>query len=329
METGDVESPALFGYFKPRRLLPEGIRDRLGRQELYHVFLHELGHVKRHDIGVSLVTTVLQVAHWFNPLVWYAFYHLRTDQEAACDAHILSRIGRDRLSDYAHTIVRLLECSCRNRQLPALVGFLENVPQSTRRITMIAGSAKRSGGMTFGAALLLLLLGTVAFTGARETREAEVNEGTSIPALERMDAVRPQRLEQLEVAWGLGFDSWNKQVRVFSDTPGEPEEVIEAEWALAEFEGDRAILTLKDRTLRYGIPDRRDHNATENSSLVSVEFIAGDGVTLNLADGGKVKHSKAFFQVPLLWIRCSPGNAISPVPCGRNTTSDRTELVFI
>ena len=46
-----------------------------------------------------------------------------------------------------------------------------------------------------------------------------------------------------------------------------------------------------------GIPDRRDHNVTEESSLVSVEFRARDGVTLNLADGEKVKHNKAFFQV--------------------------------
>ena len=89
--TDKVKSPALFGYLRPRLLLPKGILEKLNEDQLHHVFLHELGHLKRHDIAISWLITVLQAIHWFNPLVWYAFYQMRVDQEAACDAYVLSR----------------------------------------------------------------------------------------------------------------------------------------------------------------------------------------------------------------------------------------------
>ena len=84
--TDGVNSPALFGYLKPRLLLPPNLPDILEKEELRCVILHELGHLKRHDTIVSRIVAVLQVVYWFNPLVWFAFHHLRIDQEAACDA---------------------------------------------------------------------------------------------------------------------------------------------------------------------------------------------------------------------------------------------------
>jgi bla regulator protein BlaR1 len=51
--TDKVKSPAIFGYFKPRLLLPPFVFDTLEKDELHCIFLHELGHLKRHDIGIS------------------------------------------------------------------------------------------------------------------------------------------------------------------------------------------------------------------------------------------------------------------------------------
>ena len=48
--TDKITSPALFGVIRPRLLLPEGIIETLTPEELRYVFLHELAHLKRHDI---------------------------------------------------------------------------------------------------------------------------------------------------------------------------------------------------------------------------------------------------------------------------------------
>jgi bla regulator protein BlaR1 len=90
IETEAIESPALFGFVRPRLLLPAGLASRFTREELRHVFLHELAHIKRHDVLAGWVTLGLQTVHWFNPLVWVAFHRLRADRELACDALALS-----------------------------------------------------------------------------------------------------------------------------------------------------------------------------------------------------------------------------------------------
>ncbi len=181
--TDKVKSPALFGYLRPRLLLPKGILEKLNENQLCYVFLHELGHLKRHDIAISSLTTFLQTVHWFNPLVWYAFYQMRVDQEAACDAYVLSRFKNDQSPDYANTIVGLLESFCQNRQLPALVGILENKSQIKRRLTMVIQSNKYSKKLTLLAASLLLSVCFIFFTCAQKLVKYDLNQVDEKPQI--------------------------------------------------------------------------------------------------------------------------------------------------
>ncbi len=161
--TESVKSPAIFGYFRPQLLLPANFLNTLKKDDLYCVFLHELGHVKRHDIGVSWLATLFQVVYWFNPLVWYAFHYLRADQEAACDAYVLSKIKQSRPTDYARTIVHLLERFVQNRQLPSLAGIIENRSQIDRRISMILEYKRLSIKTTIASVFMLLIVACVFF----------------------------------------------------------------------------------------------------------------------------------------------------------------------
>ena len=56
VETEAVGSPALFGFVRPRLLLPAGLMSQFTREELRHVFMHELAHVKRRDILFGWLT---------------------------------------------------------------------------------------------------------------------------------------------------------------------------------------------------------------------------------------------------------------------------------
>src|SRR5690606_8191191 len=72
-ETALVESPAVFGLFRPCLLLPHGFAERLEPHEIRHVLLHEAAHLKRRDLVVNWLMALAQAIHWFNPLVWLAF----------------------------------------------------------------------------------------------------------------------------------------------------------------------------------------------------------------------------------------------------------------
>jgi len=104
--TDRVKSPALFGFVRPRLLLPQGLIEALDFEELHYVFLHELAHLKRRDIYLGWLVSLLQVMHWFNPLIWFAMRRMRTDQELACDGLALSTMNTDEPSKYGRTILR-------------------------------------------------------------------------------------------------------------------------------------------------------------------------------------------------------------------------------
>ncbi len=172
IETEAINSPTLFGFVRPRLLLPTGLVSTFTREELRHVFLHELAHIKRHDILTGWVALGLQIVHWFNPLVWLAFYRLRADRELACDALALSYARTGENESYGLTIVKLLEGFGQPIWRPGLAGILENKQQMKERISMIAKFHKTDRGLAL-AVLLLAALALVTLTDAQNQTQPQ------------------------------------------------------------------------------------------------------------------------------------------------------------
>ncbi|MGB2809433.1 MAG: M56 family metallopeptidase [Sedimentisphaerales bacterium] len=166
--TDKVKGPALFGFVRPRLLLPVGIIETHSEKELRHIFLHELSHLKRCDILLGWVTTLLLVIHWFNPLVWYAFYRMRQDRELACDASALSTMGIGESEKYGLTIVRLLEKFSQARGLPIIAAVSEDRSNLKKRIAMISQFKKEPYVWSVLAVTLIILLSFVTLTNARQ-----------------------------------------------------------------------------------------------------------------------------------------------------------------
>jgi beta-lactamase regulating signal transducer with metallopeptidase domain/Tol biopolymer transport system component len=168
--TDKVQTPALFGVIRPRILLPQGLIETLGLDELHCIFLHELAHLKRRDICLAWLVCLLQVLHWFNPLIWFALRRMRADQEMAADALALSAAGTDESRLYGQTIVNLLERFSRPQYLPSLAGILENPSHIERRIQMIA-KFNRTPRRPLLAMVLLAVLGLITLTEAQNKSE--------------------------------------------------------------------------------------------------------------------------------------------------------------
>jgi beta-lactamase regulating signal transducer with metallopeptidase domain/WD40 repeat protein len=177
-----VKSPGLFGFVRPRLLLPKKVLDTATVEELRYVFLHELAHLKRHDIYLGWLTSLLQVLHWFNPLVWFAFYRMRTDRELACDALVLTRTGQDKSQEYGGAIVELVRRFSSSRRLPAMAGIIENKTQLKRRITMIAQFKNNSYSWSPLAVLLIAVIGCTSLTNIKRSTPSNTTVAGSGPA---------------------------------------------------------------------------------------------------------------------------------------------------
>lgn len=183
-ETSGVDGPALCGWWTPRLLLPPGLTTRLTPNELRFVFLHELAHVKRRDILLNWLLTALQILHWFNPLVWFAFHRLRVDCELACDALVLEHTGVATREDYGTTLLRLLADLRRGTQAPGLVGILENRRQLRQRITLIAEFTPRRSWPR----LALALTATLGWVGLTDPPARSVGKEVPAPVPVTQDA---------------------------------------------------------------------------------------------------------------------------------------------
>ena len=58
------------------------LRYRVPVRELQFVLRHELTHIKRGDLPLNALLCVLLSLHWFNPLLWFAFFKARLDRES-------------------------------------------------------------------------------------------------------------------------------------------------------------------------------------------------------------------------------------------------------
>jgi len=181
IENGRVQSPAIMGLFTPTLLLPDEVREKFDARELRFIFLHELAHLKRGDVMVQALIALLQILHWFNPVLWYAFRRMRIDREPATDALVLSRTGEDEKERYGLMLIKLLEHFNQRHSLPTLVGILEDKDQFKRRFSLIARFTRGAYGWSVPG---MVILGVLSVAGLTKTKATEM-AGPSKPLAQR------------------------------------------------------------------------------------------------------------------------------------------------
>ena len=167
IENGQVQSPAIMGLFQPTLLLPADVRGKFDATELRLIFLHELAHLKRGDVIAQGLIALLQILHWFNPVLRYAFRRMRIDREPATDALVLSRAGEGEKERYGLMLIKLLEHFNQRHSLPTLVGILEDKDQFKRRFSLIARFTRGAYGWSLLGVLLIGVLAVACLTKAK------------------------------------------------------------------------------------------------------------------------------------------------------------------
>ena len=214
--TDAVATPAVHGIWRSRILMPVSLLESLTPAQQRHVILHELSHIRHHDVLGNWLLAVLCIIHWFNPLLWLAIARMKSDRELARDAWAIRVMARgDRAPDttgYAETLVDLAQrLNVRNVAvpLPALFGRTTSL---RRRLQMIERvSESRSGSRLLGIVLMLAIAGGL-LTRARAQTAPAIPTGTAVattqpttqrarrpqsrPTVESMTKLAQRRIEQ-------------------------------------------------------------------------------------------------------------------------------------
>ena len=116
LSSSDANMPFACGFFKPTIVLPADC-ESWSADRRRAVLLHELAHVKRHDLVGHTLGRLACALYWFHPLVWTAAKQLRNESERACDDLALSCGAR--ASDYAEHLLDIFT-SVRRDSTPAV-----------------------------------------------------------------------------------------------------------------------------------------------------------------------------------------------------------------
>jgi beta-lactamase regulating signal transducer with metallopeptidase domain len=175
-------TPAMVGIRHPKLLLPEDWQTRFTDRSLRHVMLHELLHVKQHDLLWNWAATAVQALHWFNPLVWFVVSRFQADRELRCDAGALAILSPAERLDYGHTLLRIQETFFAPPAIAGLAPCVRHHPTLRQRILMIATPTTRQPVIQALLVLTLSVLVGYSFTTARAAEKEvppKVREGST------------------------------------------------------------------------------------------------------------------------------------------------------
>ena len=128
----EVARPSVFGFFRPRILLPPALVEGLSEQELRQVIVHEMEHLRRGDDWTNLLQKVALVLFPLNPALQWVERKLCAERELACDDRVLREGAGSKA--YAMCLARLAEFTLARRSLSLALGAWERRPELVRRV---------------------------------------------------------------------------------------------------------------------------------------------------------------------------------------------------
>ena len=187
----NAPGPVVCGLLSPVVLMPTELADDLSADRLRAVLVHELAHIKRADLWVNFIQTLLLVAYFYHPLLWLVNAIVRRLREQAVDETVLVALDAE-AKGYSTTLIDLAEMTFHRPILGLrLIGIAESRKALEGRIRHMMTRSKPStariglwGQVALTVAAVLLL--PMAAGRGRPGRGAG-GEGYSILVLDDAD----------------------------------------------------------------------------------------------------------------------------------------------
>jgi beta-lactamase regulating signal transducer with metallopeptidase domain len=166
LRSEDAKMPFACGLFKPTIVLPAEC-DSWTLDRRRAVLLHELAHVRRHDLIGHTLGRLACAVYWFHPLVWTAAKQLRSESERACDDLALACGAR--AADYAEHLLDIVT-SVRRDSTPSVALAMARRKEFEGRMLAIldpelrhsSPSRRQSATLIGSLALISIVVGAAA-----------------------------------------------------------------------------------------------------------------------------------------------------------------------
>jgi HEAT repeat protein/beta-lactamase regulating signal transducer with metallopeptidase domain len=211
--SGRVLMPFVCGPLRPAVVLPAAATE-WSEARRRAVLCHELAHVRRFDLAVTILSRVGCALYWFHPLFWIAARRLRLESERACDDLVLG-VGT-RASEYADHLFHIA-CSAVLERAPAsALPMAERSEFVGRMLAILEKDARRAPpsarlATVLAAVGLAVVLPLAAMGMARAVPGGAAGTGLtpadSAPTRGAIAVAPPKEAQPLNPAAGAAVDS--------------------------------------------------------------------------------------------------------------------------
>lgn len=292
-----ITTPFVCGLFSPRIYLPAKPADgspALGEREKQYILLHERIHIKRRDYLWRLMSFFALCVHWFNPLVWLAFFLSGKDMEMACDEAVIRKLGSGVKKEYSASLLTLAS----GRRIVPDIPLAFGEGETGSRIRNVL-RYKRPAQVVTGAAFVLCIIAVIVLAanpgngGQTEGQTAGQKAGA-----EAGEGILSEN-EAMDIYYGIVSDTENGLRKIVTipglgDVEMPDAEEIYPYIEIEEFTGPEA-----GDLVEISFPKEKEISLQETypasfSGPAKRIVVMGQGFRLRPADAGKYR-----FTIPL------------------------------
>ncbi|MFC1651102.1 M56 family metallopeptidase [Candidatus Latescibacterota bacterium] len=157
IEHSKVAVPCTTGIWRPVIFVPESYGEKLSEEQISSVICHECAHIKRHDVSILAVSTIIRGLIWIQPFVWMIQRQIAILAEQSADELVLAT-GTNPAS-YATTLTNIAqEHVLQHSKILSPIGFIDFRHTFLYRVRAILKYTKVDSMSWRGYALLAMSL---------------------------------------------------------------------------------------------------------------------------------------------------------------------------
>ncbi|MEZ5994432.1 MAG: M56 family metallopeptidase [Hyphomonadaceae bacterium] len=171
-----VSTPLVFGFVRPKLLLPASLSESALRMALTHEFCH----LRNGDTAWLFAERLACALHWYNPLVWFCAHRHRDDAELVCDD---AATGIVSTKDYATALIEIARMALPASPAAAVAMSGRGLSQRVRALLSRTGPSapptlRLQGAVAAGAMAAMFLLSAAQIVSA-ETWDSDLTSAAA------------------------------------------------------------------------------------------------------------------------------------------------------
>jgi beta-lactamase regulating signal transducer with metallopeptidase domain len=138
IETDLISVPIVFGLFHPIILIPE---IELSNSELSYILKHEITHYYNHDIFIKLLSELITIVYWWNPMSYLLKQDIDKLLEIRVDSSLTEILNEKEKIEYLECLLKIAKNGTNNQLCNFLPTFgANNVSELSQRFQIILNS---------------------------------------------------------------------------------------------------------------------------------------------------------------------------------------------